>query len=57
MSKASAVPRRHALKLPGAATVAPAVAKGAWMFHPLVPPQEHLPVGSRLTGAHGTIGM
>ena len=56
MLKASAVPRRHALKL-GAATVAPAVAEGAWMLHPLVPPQEHLPVGSRLTGAHGTIGM
>ena len=39
MSKAPAVPRRHALKILGAATVAPAVAEGAWMFHPLVPPQ------------------
>lgn len=40
MSKAPVVPRRDALKLLGAATVAPAVAEGAWMFHPLVPPQE-----------------
>lgn len=40
MSKAPPVPRRHALKILGAATVAPAVVEGAWMFHPLVPPQE-----------------
>ena len=40
MSKAPAVPRRHALKILGAATVAPAVAEGAWMLHPLVPPQQ-----------------
>ena len=40
MSKSPAVPRRHALKILGAATVAPAVAEGAWMLHPLVPPQE-----------------
>ena len=40
MSKPPAVPRRQALKILGAATVAPAVADGAWMFHPLVPPQE-----------------
>ncbi len=40
MSKSPAVPRRQALKVLGAATVAPAVAEGAWMFHPLVPPQE-----------------
>jgi len=40
MSKSPAVPRRQALKILGAATVAPAVAEGAWMFHPLVPPQE-----------------
>ncbi len=39
MPKAPTVPRRHALKILGAATVAPAVAEGAWMFHPLVPPQ------------------
>ena len=39
MSKAPGVPRRHALKMLGAATVAPAVTEGAWMFHPLVPPQ------------------
>lgn len=40
MSKPPAVPRRRALKILGAATVAPAVAEGAWLFHPLVPPQE-----------------
>ena len=40
MSRVPAVPRRQALKILGAATVAPAVAEGAWMLHPLVPPQE-----------------
>lgn len=40
MSKAPAVPRRQALRILGAATVAPAVAEGAWLFHPLVPRQE-----------------
>ena len=40
MTKAPPVPRRRALKILGAATVAPAVAEGAWMFHPLVPSQE-----------------
>ena len=40
MSKAPPVPRRQALRILGAATVAPAVAEGAWMFHPLVPVQE-----------------
>ena len=40
MSTTPTVPRRRVLQVLGAATVAPAVAEGAWMFHPLVPPQE-----------------